>query len=186
MPNVNRLVSLKAPDVAIIIVYFAMVLGVGVYLKRYAKSGNEFFLAGREMTVWVAGLSFLSANLGAIELLGWAASAYEYGIQAAHFLLGCRFSGHGHPGPGDDAVLLHFEDALGPWLPPVTLWRWGAHVKRRIICSDDQIDVRYQYVCYGPGDEGGCRVEHSLQHLGLFPHRSDLRRDGRAIFCDLQ
>src|SRR5690348_11095504 len=85
MPNVNRLVSLKAPDVAIIIVYFAMVLGVGVYLKRYAKSGNEFFLAGREMTVGVAGLSFLSANLGAIELLGWAASAYEYGIQAAHF-----------------------------------------------------------------------------------------------------
>ena len=85
MPDANRLISLQAPDLAIIVVYFAMVLGIGVYLKRYAKSGNDFFLAGREMTVWVAGLSFLSANLGAIELMGWAASAYEYGIQAAHF-----------------------------------------------------------------------------------------------------
>ena len=41
-------------------------------------------MAGREMTAWVAGLSFISANLGAIELIGWAASAYEYGILAAH------------------------------------------------------------------------------------------------------
>src|SRR5215472_524965 len=85
MTNGDRLMSLKAPDLAIIVVYFAMVLGIGVYLKRYAKSGEDFFLAGREMTLWVAGLSFLSANLGAIELMGWAASAYEYGIQAAHF-----------------------------------------------------------------------------------------------------
>jgi solute:Na+ symporter, SSS family len=85
MPDANRLVSLEAPDLVIIVVYFAMVLGIGVYLKRYAKSGKDFFLAGREMTVWVAGLSFLSANLGSIELMGWAASAYEYGIQAAHF-----------------------------------------------------------------------------------------------------
>ena len=81
----SRLISLSPPDIAIIIVYFAMVLGIGIYLKRYTKSGEDFFLAGREMTVWVAGLSFLSANLGAIELMGWAASTYEYGILAAHF-----------------------------------------------------------------------------------------------------
>src|SRR5215469_5665598 len=85
VPAGDRLISLKAVDLAIIAIYFAVVLGIGVYLKRYAKSGEDFFLAGREMTVWVAGLSFLSANLGAIELMGWAASAYEYGIQAAHF-----------------------------------------------------------------------------------------------------
>jgi SSS family solute:Na+ symporter len=81
----GRLVSLSAPDIAIIAVYFAMVLAIGFYLKRYAKSGEDFFLGGRKMTTWVAGLSFLSANLGAIELMGWSASAYEYGIQAAHF-----------------------------------------------------------------------------------------------------
>jgi SSS family solute:Na+ symporter len=85
MPDLNRLISLKAPDVAIIALYFAMVLGIGIYLKSYAKSGKDFFLAGREMTAWVAGLSFISANLGAIELMGWAASAYQYGILAAHF-----------------------------------------------------------------------------------------------------
>jgi len=62
-----------------------MVLGIGVYLRRYANTSNDFFMAAREMTAWVAGLSFLSANLGAIELIGWAASTYQYGILAAHF-----------------------------------------------------------------------------------------------------
>src|SRR5579862_4118357 len=81
----NRLVSLAPSDLLIIGIYFVMVLGIGIYLRRYANTSNDFFLAGREMTVWVAGLSFLSANLGAIELMGWAASAYEYGILAAHF-----------------------------------------------------------------------------------------------------
>ncbi len=81
----SRLISLSPEDIAIIALYFAMVLAIGLYLKRYAKSGEDFFMAGREMTAWIAGLSFLSANLGALELMGWAASAYQYGIQAAHF-----------------------------------------------------------------------------------------------------
>ena len=72
-------------DLAIIAIYFAAVLGIGFYLKRFANSGQDFFLAGREMTAWVAGLSFLSANLGALELLGWAGSSYQYGILAAHW-----------------------------------------------------------------------------------------------------
>src|SRR4029077_12182571 len=55
------------------------------YLKRFAQSGEDFFLAGRKMTAWVAGLSFLSANLGSLELLGWAGSSYQYGILAAHW-----------------------------------------------------------------------------------------------------
>src|SRR5438046_2211606 len=62
-----------------------MVLGIGFYLKKYTQSGEDFFLAGREMSAWVAGLSFLSANLGALELMGWAAAAYQYGILAAHW-----------------------------------------------------------------------------------------------------
>ncbi len=81
----SRLVSLAPSDVLIIAIYFVMVLGIGVYLRRYANTSNDFFMAGREMTAWVAGLSFLSANLGAIELMGWAASTYQYGILAAHF-----------------------------------------------------------------------------------------------------
>src|SRR3989337_960411 len=81
----SKIIFLRPVDLAIIVIYFAMVLGIGFYLKRYTKSGEDFFLAGREMTAWVAGLSFLSANLGALELMGWAASAYQYGILAAHW-----------------------------------------------------------------------------------------------------
>jgi SSS family solute:Na+ symporter len=81
----ERMVSLTPVDLAIIVIYFAMVLAIGFYLRRFAKSGEDFFLAGREMTAWVAGLSFLSANLGSLELMGWAGSAYQYGIIAAHW-----------------------------------------------------------------------------------------------------
>jgi len=77
--------SLSGVDLAIIALYFAAVLGIGFYLKRYTKTGEDFFLAGREMTAWVAGLSFLAANLGSLELMGWAAAAYQYGILAAHW-----------------------------------------------------------------------------------------------------
>jgi solute:Na+ symporter, SSS family len=81
----TTLVHLSAVDLVIIAFYFALVLGIGFYLKRFAKTGEDFFLAGREMTAWVAGLAFVSANLGSLELLGWAGSAYQYGILAVHW-----------------------------------------------------------------------------------------------------
>jgi solute:Na+ symporter, SSS family len=81
----ERIISLSPVDLAIIAIYFVTVLGIGFYLKRFAKTGEDFFLAGREMTAWVAGLSFLSANLGSLELLGWAGASYQYGILAAHW-----------------------------------------------------------------------------------------------------
>src|ERR1700744_721910 len=81
----SKLISLAPSDLLIIGIYFVMVLGIGIYLRRYANTSNDFFMAGREMTAWVAGLSFLSANLGALELMGWAGSAYQYGILATHW-----------------------------------------------------------------------------------------------------
>src|SRR6201993_3575563 len=81
----DRLVHMSTVDIAIVVIYFALVLAIGFYLKRFAKTGEDFFLAGREMTAWVAGLAFVSANLGSLELLGWAGSAYQYGILAAHW-----------------------------------------------------------------------------------------------------
>jgi solute:Na+ symporter, SSS family len=62
-----------------------MVIGIGFYLKSYTKTGEDFFLAGRDMTAWIAGLSFVAANLGSLELMGWAAASYQYGILAAHW-----------------------------------------------------------------------------------------------------
>src|SRR5471032_2198512 len=80
-----HLVSLGIVDYLVIAIYFAFVLGIGFYLKHFANTGEEFFMAGREMTAWIAGLAFISANLGALELLGWAANTYQYGIMAAHW-----------------------------------------------------------------------------------------------------
>ncbi|MGB8731701.1 MAG: sodium:solute symporter family protein [Candidatus Sulfotelmatobacter sp.] len=81
----TQLVRLAPIDIVIVVFYFALVLSIGWYLKGRANTGEDFFMAGREMTAWVAGLSFLSANLGALELMGWAGSAYQYGILATHW-----------------------------------------------------------------------------------------------------
>ncbi|MGZ3415544.1 MAG: sodium:solute symporter family transporter, partial [Isosphaeraceae bacterium] len=81
----TKLLSLSLPDMVIIVAYFVMVLGIGWYLKWQTQTGEDFFLAGREMTAWIAGLSFLSANLGSLELMGWAGAAYQYGILATHW-----------------------------------------------------------------------------------------------------
>ena len=80
-----RLVHLSAVDVVIIAFYLALVLAIGWYLQGQSNTGEDFFMAGREMTAWIAGLSFLSANLGSLELMGWAAAAYQYGILATHW-----------------------------------------------------------------------------------------------------
>jgi solute:Na+ symporter, SSS family len=81
----STLVHLSSVDLVIIIFYFVLVLAIGLYLKGQANTGEDFFMAGREMTAWVAGLAFLSANLGSLELMGWAGNAYKYGILAAHW-----------------------------------------------------------------------------------------------------
>ncbi len=72
-------------DWVIMCVYFAFVLGIGVALKRYMKTGTDFFLAGRSLPAWICGLAFISANLGAQEVIGMAASGAKYGIATSHF-----------------------------------------------------------------------------------------------------
>src|ERR1700734_4276366 len=76
------LAHLRALDIAVIVIYFLMVLWIGFYLKGRSNTTEEFFMAGREMTAWIAGLSFVSANLGSVELRGGAGSACQYGILA--------------------------------------------------------------------------------------------------------
>jgi SSS family solute:Na+ symporter len=72
-------------DWVIIAVYFLFIIGMGAYLKRFTTSGDDFFLAGRRNSAWVAGLAFLSANLGALEILGWTGGTLKYGMAVAHF-----------------------------------------------------------------------------------------------------
>jgi SSS family solute:Na+ symporter len=79
-----HMMVLKSTDLAIIALYFVLVLGLGVYLRQFAGTNNDFFMAGREMTAGFAGLSFISANLGSVEMMGYAAATYQYGIVIAH------------------------------------------------------------------------------------------------------
>ncbi len=81
MPNIQ----LSFIDYLILAIYFAFVLGVGYALKRYMKSSSDFFLSGRSIAAWVAGLAFISANLGAQEVIGMGASGAKYGIATSHF-----------------------------------------------------------------------------------------------------
>jgi solute:Na+ symporter, SSS family len=77
--------NLTAIDWIIMLVYFIFVLGIGFLLKRKVKTSTDFFLAGRAIPAWVCGLAFISANLGAQEVIGMAASGAKYGIATSHF-----------------------------------------------------------------------------------------------------
>src|SRR5213594_1405851 len=72
-------------DYAIMLLYFAFVLVIGAMLRRYVHTSEAFFLSGRSIPAWVTGLEFISANLGAQEVIGMGASGAKYGIATSHF-----------------------------------------------------------------------------------------------------
>jgi SSS family solute:Na+ symporter len=78
-------VQLGFLDYAILFIYVAFVIGIGFALRRYMKSSSDFLTSGRSIPAWVTGLAFISANLGALELVGMAASGAKYGIATCHF-----------------------------------------------------------------------------------------------------
>jgi SSS family solute:Na+ symporter len=78
-------VNLTLVDWVIMVVYFVFVLGIGYALKRYMKTSTDFFLSGRSIPAWITGLAFISANLGAQEVIGMGASGAKYGMATSHF-----------------------------------------------------------------------------------------------------
>src|SRR5438105_2477315 len=72
-------------DYAVMLLYFVFVLGIGAALRRYVRTSEDFFLSGRSIPAWVTGLAFISANLGAQEVIGMGASGAKYGIATSHF-----------------------------------------------------------------------------------------------------
>ncbi|MBE0647653.1 MAG: sodium:solute symporter family protein [Bacteroidales bacterium] len=72
-------------DYTIMVVYFAFVLGIGYALKRYMKSSADFLTGGKSIPAWITGLAFISTNLGALEVMGMAASGAKYGMITTHF-----------------------------------------------------------------------------------------------------
>ena len=67
-------------DYAILAIYFIAVLGIGFAAKRYIKTSLDYFLSGRSLPAWITGLAFISANLGALEILGMAANGAQFGV----------------------------------------------------------------------------------------------------------
>ncbi len=78
-------IHLGTVDWLIVVLYFAFIIGIGLYLKRHGDEEDDFFLAGRRNSSWVAGIAFVSANLGALEILGWTGGTVKYGMFVSHF-----------------------------------------------------------------------------------------------------
>ncbi len=77
--------QMDALDYVLLSMYFITVLGVGLAARRSIKNSADFFLSGRSLPAWVTGLAFISANLGALEILGMAANGAKYGMMTVHY-----------------------------------------------------------------------------------------------------
>lgn len=85
LPTAGTLISANAVDYVIIALYFVFVLGIGVMARRSVSDSIDFFLSGRSLPAWVTGLAFISANLGAVEIMGMSANGAQLGISAVHY-----------------------------------------------------------------------------------------------------
>src|SRR4051795_13563279 len=72
-------------DTLLLFVYFVFVIGIGFALKRAVTNSTDFFLSGRSLPAWVTGLAFMSANLGAIEIMGMSANGAQFGLPTVHY-----------------------------------------------------------------------------------------------------
>ncbi|HEY1579267.1 MAG TPA: sodium:solute symporter family protein [Terracidiphilus sp.] len=81
----HRLAHLHVSDVLIMMAYFAVTIAIGIHVKRRVRSSTDYFLAGRAMPTWIAAIAFISANLGAQEVIGMGASGAKYGLATCHF-----------------------------------------------------------------------------------------------------
>jgi len=152
--NSERLVHLAPVDLAIIAIYFLAVLGIGFYLKRFAKTGEDFFLAGREMTAWGSRTRFRFRQPRIAGTAGLGGVLLSIRNPRCPLVLDWRHSGNGVSRYRDDAVLLHFEDALCSGVSPTALWFRGQRVERRHLCHHDRSDVGRKYVRDGRRNEG--------------------------------
>ena len=116
--------NLTLIDWLIMLVYFRLSYwGLVSRLKRYMRTSNDFFLAGRSIPAWVCGLAFISANLGAQEVIGMGASGAKYGIITSHFYWIGAIPAYVLRRHLHDAVLLRIEGALRARVPAHALRR---------------------------------------------------------------
>jgi len=136
------------------------------------------------MTAWIAGLSFISANLGSLEMMGYAAATYQYGILIAHAYWIAAIP-----------AILFLALVMLPFyyickthsVPGYLQLRYGTGARsalRGLVRRNDHPHERHQHVLHGCDHEGDSGLEHSFQHLGLFGYGRDLRHGRRAALRD--
>jgi SSS family solute:Na+ symporter len=81
----DTIISATFVDYLIVFIYFAVVLGIGVMARRQVSDSVDFFLSGRALPAWVTGLAFISANLGAVEIMGMSANGAQFGLPTVHY-----------------------------------------------------------------------------------------------------
>jgi SSS family solute:Na+ symporter len=81
----DTIISAHFVDYLIVVLYFAVVLGIGILARRQVSDSVDFFLSGRSLPAWVTGLAFISANLGAVEIMGMSANGAQFGIPTVHY-----------------------------------------------------------------------------------------------------
>ncbi len=114
-------ITLNAVDYAIIAGYILVMILVGYSLRKYMRTGEDFFLSGRSLPSWITGLAFLSANLGALEVIGMVGQLRQVRHRHGPFLLGRGHPGHDLPGHFHDAVLLREPRQDRPRIPQAPL-----------------------------------------------------------------
>ena len=143
-------------------------------------------MAGRKMTAWIAGLSFISANLSSLETMGWSAMAYQYGMLGAHaYLIGAI------------PAILFLAVVMMPFyyickthsVPGYLKLRYGEGSRvagRRLVHLHDRAGLRREHVRHGQDAAPAAGLEHPRQHLGLLDHGGHLRGPGRAALRGVQ
>ena len=81
----DTIIDANFVDYLIVFIYFAFVLGIGALARRQVSDSIDFFLSGRSLPAWVTGLAFISANLGAVEIMGMSASGAQFGLPTVHY-----------------------------------------------------------------------------------------------------
>ena len=142
-------IELQWLDYTILLAYTGFVIGIGWMLSRHMKSSSDFLTSGRSIPTWVTGLAFISANLGALELVGMAASGAKYGIATCHFYWVGAIPAMVFLAVFMMPFLLRLQGALGAGVPENALRRAGPRFKFHCLCGHDHFCLGYFHECPG-------------------------------------
>ena len=173
-------------DYVLVAFYFVLVLGIGVLARRSVSSSLDFLLSGRSLPAWVTGLAFISANLGAIELIGMTANGAQYGLPTVHYywigaIPAMVFLGH-----RDDAVLLRQQGPQRPRVPAEAVQPHHAAGQRGHVRAVVGADRGREPVRARPRDGGAAGLVARGGHPGGRAGGAELHVPRRAVGGDLQ